>query len=370
MIRSQSLAWRRGFTLIELLVVIAIIATLVAILLPAVQQAREAARRSTCKNNLKQIGLAMHNYNDTYSVFPPAYITQGLPTGKNSTPDEANWAWGAFIAPFMEMGPQFDTLQVGNTLATDFFPATFGAAPAAQYQPGWTVLTTPQPAYRCPSDTGPSLNTNYRRAFRQVTATGDRMQTALSNYVVINGSSQVRGLRFSGTGFLQADGLFQDTKSLGFKDMTDGTSNTVIIGERAFEFPSPQFRQYVAWATDGNFVNGDSTAGFIGQPGAATMWVSVGNAGGGVGGVTSSVAGGIGCINGHQSLVGQSRALIGFSSNHKGGAQFVMGDGAVRFISENIDHAPDSNANREDGSVDSTFERLISISDGVPVGEF
>src|SRR6187431_767815 len=94
---------RRGFTLIELLVVIAIIGVLVSLLLPAVQQAREAARRSQCKNNLKQIGLAMHNYHDVHNTLPPGYIT-GVPQNINAS-EISHWSWGAFVLPQIDQAP-------------------------------------------------------------------------------------------------------------------------------------------------------------------------------------------------------------------------------------------------------------------------
>ena len=109
----STVKYRHGFTLIELLVVIAIIAVLVALLLPAVQQAREAARRSTCKNHLKQIGLALHNYHDTHGVFPHGYLNDwgaavdssgnfyNHQNGGTVFEDAAQWAWSAFILPFM-----------------------------------------------------------------------------------------------------------------------------------------------------------------------------------------------------------------------------------------------------------------------------
>src|SRR4026207_1557814 len=99
--------WRRAFTLVELLVVIAIIGILVALLLPAVQAAREAARRMQCGNNLKQIGLALHNYNDTYKVFPSGFMYHGIPT-------QECWGWGALILPFVEQAPLHNQIQVSR----------------------------------------------------------------------------------------------------------------------------------------------------------------------------------------------------------------------------------------------------------------
>src|SRR5689334_25410189 len=102
---------RRAFTLIELLVVIAIIAVLIALLLPAVQQAREAARRTQCKNNLKQIGLALHNYHDTFRLFPPGYVDRnGNP---NLTPDNdlgPGWGWAAFLLPYIDQSPLYSPI--------------------------------------------------------------------------------------------------------------------------------------------------------------------------------------------------------------------------------------------------------------------
>ena len=101
---------KRGFTLIELLVVIAIIAILIALLLPAVQQAREAARRTQCKNNIKQLGLALHNYHDVNLTFPPGYVLQeGGAVGAH------NWDWSAMILPYIEQSALFNTLDVGQT---------------------------------------------------------------------------------------------------------------------------------------------------------------------------------------------------------------------------------------------------------------
>ncbi len=133
---------RRAFTLIELLVVIAIIAILVALLLPAVQQAREAARRSSCKNNLKQLGLAIHNYHDTYRTMPPGVVDDFT---------DSIWGWGALILPFVEQGPVYDALRVGN------IPLGVRMTPGNALDQ-LSVLQTPISTYRCPSDVGPEAH--------------------------------------------------------------------------------------------------------------------------------------------------------------------------------------------------------------------
>ena len=136
---------RRGFTLIELLVVIAIIAILVALLLPAVQQAREAARRSSCKNNLKQLGLALHNYHDTFFTFPPGYVRQ-FSTG--TTEAQSFWGWQTYLFPQMEESALYDAMQVGNVqLPTNLANATVLGQ-----------MDDPIDSLQCPSDAGPPTN--------------------------------------------------------------------------------------------------------------------------------------------------------------------------------------------------------------------
>ena len=118
----------RGFTLIELLVVIAIIAVLVSLLLPAVQQAREAARRTQCKNNLKQLGLAMHNYHDTFNTFPPGHVSDfpAIPPwvspGNLSSSEVGCWTWGAMLLPNLEQTGLYNVLSVGTLKATGSVP--------------------------------------------------------------------------------------------------------------------------------------------------------------------------------------------------------------------------------------------------------
>src|SRR5262249_44823850 len=140
---------RLGFTLIELLVVIAIIAVLVSTLLPAVQQAREAARRSQCKNNLKQMGLAFHNYHDAMNTFPYAYLLTapglfGLPAG---TPLNAN-SWGLMLLPYLDQQPLYD--QYNCNVAPINEAVAFGQ-PAAVIASNIAVISTPLTVFACPT---------------------------------------------------------------------------------------------------------------------------------------------------------------------------------------------------------------------------
>ncbi|MCG6156531.1 DUF1559 domain-containing protein [Rubinisphaera margarita] len=309
---------RNAFTLIELLVVIAIIAILVALLLPAVQQAREAARRSSCKNNLKQIGLALHNYHDTHGVFPILFGRSGL-TAPNSCPNQCGlWGWGAMILPQLEQPAVYDQLKVGDVKLQD---AVADATSLQTMQNGFA-------AYRCPSDIAPAVNSE-REVPDSSGAGGGFQPVATSNYVASNNSYDLE--RDNPNGLFVPGQL--SAKS--FRDMLDGTSNTIAIGERAWRLEQTDLKAAVVFGTmddsEASSANGLVYISACGRYGINTT-------------TTSSDR--------------------GFSSQHQGGAQFLLADGAVRFISENID------LNATTSATDSTFEQLIDIQDNQVIGEF
>lgn len=308
---------RRGFTLIELLVVIAIIAILVALLLPAVQQAREAARRSTCKNNLKQLGIALHNYHDTYRVFPPGAVNQE----GNTTEDSKNWDWSAMILPFIEQGPLYDLLSPGDIRAT-------AAISTANLR---NAMQQPIATMRCPSDIGPDVNTDGGRDYED--SGGTARDVALTNYVAANSSAELRPQLDI------ADGMFNINSKYRMRDIVDGTSNTIAIGERAWEIQGFRLKASTLFMIEGTTGN-QTDRGLVEAHGAGERPINCTNSG---------------------------ECRRGFSSLHRGGAQFVMMDGAVRFISENIDHNPNNSLTP---NVNSTYERLFGRADGQPIGEF
>ena len=208
----------RGFTLIELLVVIAIIAILIALLLPAVQQAREAARRTQCKNNLKQIGLALHNYHDIHLAFPSSYLVQPNVDAIMGTPN-ANGDNGPGWTILFMLLPQIEQANLYNSFNINL-PA-WHANNAAQ-------ALTPLPTYRCPSDPSPS------NVYNVVDGCGSGANTlatfSLSNYVASAGQIEVWG--DPGNLSVLANGPFYRNSRTRIRDVIDGLSNTVFFGEQ------------------------------------------------------------------------------------------------------------------------------------------
>lgn len=304
---NKSTNCKKGFTLIELLVVIAIIAILIALLLPAVQQAREAARRSQCKNNLKQIGLALHNYHETYRNFPPAFIYETDTNNCSGSPcNDPSWAWSAMILPFIDQAPAYNSLEPGPTKLSQ------AISDAAKL----VILQNVIPVFRCPSDTGKNLS--------GLDISGE--QTSRSNYPGVNGArNEVR--------LTDGQGIFgARNNSVKIRDITDGTSNTIAVGERASKIIGNNNDSYTHWAGVR-----ESNVNSSGWRGAFEVT-----------GVTSYP------INAAESVYWRYRGW--FSSMHQGGAHFLLGDGAIRFISENIDTT--------------TYNDLSTINDGRVIGEF
>jgi prepilin-type N-terminal cleavage/methylation domain-containing protein/prepilin-type processing-associated H-X9-DG protein len=288
---------RQGFTLVELLVVIAIIGVLVALLLPAVQAAREAARRSSCSNNLKQIGLGLQNYHDTLLAFPYG----GTDGAKRSTPAMNDISWHVRILPFVEQTPLYDRVNWSQA-----WNSTTNLAVAHVKVKG----------YFCPSateersgSTGEKLST-------------EAVQAYTTHYYGINGpegtnsqTGQVYSMHASsasGHGDIMQDGVLCPWEANSMAAVTDGTSNTFIVGEIGFQKalkPS----------------NGHSLR----------SWTR----GGGSSNTTSSTKNVQFAINSTPYNGSNNFNDISFGSQHPGGAQFALVDGSVRMITANIDMA-------------------------------
>lgn len=280
---------RRGFTLIELLVVIAIIAVLIALLLPAVQQAREAARRSQCKNNLKQLGLALHNYHDTSGTFPVGGFFEGVVSGARQG---TGMGWHVAILPNIDQGPLFSKLDFNQSTYTH--PANL------------TLAMIELPAFFCPSaDSG----TTHKSGLSGENATGGA--TASVHYIGVmgpqganpNGGTYAVDTTQAGHGDFSQAGLMLRNKFVRIADATDGLSNTLQVGEMSWN-KANCFRVYLR--------------GCNGAPCGSVKNV--------VNGINLTPYNGANNFNN-----------VSFGSQHVGGAQFLMGDGSSHFISQNID---------------------------------
>ncbi len=204
----------RGFTLIELLVVIAIIGVLIALLLPAVQSVRESARRTQCTNNLRQIGLALHNYNQTHGVLPPGYVSNWDPVFLRET--GPGWGWASMILPQLEQNPIYNQIDFGRRI---------------QDPTQSTVRTVAIASYLCPSDNMPL---SWTASVGLVRVSGGIIEELVLPLCDVAGSNYV-GVYGIGEPGVGGDGVFFRNTSVRLAGITDGLSTTLAVGERSIQ---------------------------------------------------------------------------------------------------------------------------------------
>ncbi len=318
---SKKISSRNAFTLIELLVVIAIIAVLIALLLPAVQQAREAARRTQCKNNLKQMGLALHNYADVHLQFPPGSIVNGHSTNPFTS-----------VLPFIDQAPAYNQLNF-NAPGWSWFGSPADAYYAGQPAggPNLPVMNGLKPPYMfCPSSSLPE------------TGSMNGATIATTTYVFIQGADSDPDTQLTGSGYVSIGGTFFQNSNIKFRDLTDGTSNTIGVGEQSgFGKDAAGKPVDIRSADIPNAWIGSPNLPFSGDPRCfhiTTLRYAMGTRD-----ATLPYASGQVCNTPLQSA-------------HTGGSHVLLMDGTVRFLSDNLDITIAKNlALRADGKVVGEF---------------
>lgn len=298
--RSSQVEGRLAFTLIELLVVIAIIAILVALLLPAVQQAREAARRSQCRNNIKQLGLAFHNYHDVHGMFPPGGIGYKFTDGGISPIVATSFGPLALILPNLDQGTLYNNLD---------FTKNFCDPVNTPHMK--TVLS----ALLCPSYAGPKSSANgqwYQLAART------RFEAAITNYLGVMGYNTSGATQTAGVAPPVANrGTFWANSDSRLRDFTDGSSNTLIYGEYRPTILADVWA--TAWDYDSRWAPWAVGVVLEGSVGVRGMRYGPNQ------------------IFPKNAFTVNDATLLPFSSEHTGGTHMLRGDGGVAFASNNID---------------------------------
>jgi len=311
---------KNGFTLVELLVVIAIIGVLIALLLPAVQQAREAARRTQCNNQLKQIGLAMHNYHDTFGKLPFRSGGTG-PGSSDDTGNDGRLSGWIGVLPFLEQKALYDQIAAGDATYPPFGPRP--------WRNGFTPWRAQIGALLCPSDASPSKPAD---------------QPGYSNYAFSIGDCS----RWTSAGE-ESRGPFSYFKNAGFNSFTDGLSNTVLIGEKAIGDQGIRIKGGVVqeaspWVGGGqDNINPNICLGYRGQNGLYQTGLSYSNWSG------RRWNDGAVSYNGFSTILPPNspscskdgwdgkESITSVTSFHPGGVNILFGDGSVSFITETID---------------------------------
>lgn len=328
----------RAFTLIELLVVIAIIAILIALLLPAVQQAREAARRSSCKNNMKQIGLALANYHDVYTKFPIGETGAGI-TGRDGGGRWHGPNWRIAILPQLEQNNIFQRLNFGRTMDA-CRPGVNAAGHPNAVLMGFTV-----PVFKCPSSAAPLNGRNVSPS----PTNNNRDNMMLIDYVGMQGGTPQTGFQSTGScsgqtgygGIYCNNGILAPNECFAIRDITDGTSNTIIVAEQSGKIANLydiRSNYYGGW---NGHTDSRKPPQFTGSP-----W----------GSGTSAIRYRINLNSRPTGANSTWDANTILNSYHPGGIHIALADGSSRFISENINML--------------TLKRLASKQDGQVLGEF
>ena len=287
--QSKNSVLRTGFTLIELLVVIGIIGVLVGLLLPAVQQAREAMRRSQCQNHLRQIGLALHNYHGSAQAFPAGYYTNVDASGNETGP---GWGWGSAVLPQLEQAGMYEQIKFN-----------IGIEQPANSKARVQTISV----FNCPSDSKPDV----WQASKRDLATGAYLSNicdfATANYVGLFGTFE------PGVG---GDGIFFRNSKIGLRDITDGSSTTLMVGERSFDLGEATWTGAILDAV----IVPESGDGVGTGPPESSSSLVLGHTGDGYG-------------------PGDRRSHVNqFYGHHSGGVNFLLGDGHVSLVTSSLDY--------------------------------